>query len=66
MSKRNYVCGSCGSENIEFHGFMMWDKDMQRMYSTDYNDEIYCLECDNNTHYLRTRILEVPINIKVI
>jgi hypothetical protein len=66
MSKTRKKCGSCGSVNIEFHGYMFWDESDQRMYSSDYSDEAHCLDCGNDEYYVDSKIIEIPNNINVL
>lgn len=60
------VCSNCGSRNIEFHGYMMWDQEKQKFLETDHESEIYCFECDDNYYYRTEEIIEVPNNVKVL
>jgi hypothetical protein len=52
-----YICGSCGSDDIEFNTWSSWCIDIQEWdHEEVLDDDCWCLDCEERTSWEKVTI----------
>ena len=57
MSKVDYICRTCGSNNVRHDAWVVWNVDTQRMQIFEVYDNTWCDDCE-----AECTVDEVPID----